>query len=120
YALGDSILVKNYITNQDVAIPLAGPANRQGRIVAGNIVGRNEKYKGSLGTAIIKIFELTGASTGLNERSLKQLNITYEKIYLHPNNHAAYYPGASPISIKALYNKENKQILGAQAVGISG
>lgn len=120
YALGDSILVKNYITNQNVGIPLAGPANRQGRIVAGNIVGRNEKYKGSLGTAIIKIFELTEASTGLNERSLKQLNITYEKIYLHPNNHAAYYPGASPISIKALYNKENKQILGAQAVGISG
>ena len=120
YALGDSILVKNYITNQDVAIPLAGPANRQGRIVAGNIVGRNEKYKGSLGTAIIKIFELTGASTGLNERSLKQLNIPYEKVYLHPNNHAAYYPGATAISIKALYNKENGQILGAQAVGISG
>ena len=120
YALGDSILVKNYITNQDVAIPLAGPANRQGRIVAGNIVGRNEKYKGSLGTAIIKIFGLTGASTGLNERTLKQLNISYEKIYLHPNNHAAYYPGASPISIKVLYNKENKEILGAQAVGING
>ena len=120
YALGDSILVKNYLTNQDVAIPLAGPANRQGGIVAGNIVGRNEKYKGSLGTAIIKIFELTAASTGLNERTLKQLNIPYEKIYLHPNNHAAYYPGASPISIKALYNKENKQILGAQALGISG
>ena len=120
YALGDSILVKNYITNQNVGIPLAGPANRQGRIVAGNIVGRNEKYKGSLGTAIIKIFELTAASTGLNERTLKQLNIPYEKIYLHPNNHAAYYPGASPISIKALYNKENRQILGAQAVGISG
>ena len=119
-ALGDSILVKNYLTNQDVAIPLAGPANRQGRIVAGNIVGRNEKYKGSLGTAIIKIFELTAASTGLNERALKQLNIPYEKTYLHPNNHAAYYPGASPISIKALYNKENKQILGAQALGISG
>ena len=120
YALGDSILVKNYLTNQDVAIPLAGPANRQGRIVAGNIVGRNEKYKGSLGTAIIKIFELTAASTGLNERTLKQLNIPYEKIYLHPNNHAAYYPGASPISIKALYNKESREILGAQAVGISG
>ena len=120
YALGDGIIVKNYITNQDVAIPLAGPANRQGRIVAGNIVGRNEKYKGSLGTAIIKIFELTGASSGLNERSLKQLNIPYEKVYLHPNNHAAYYPGATAISIKALYNKENGQILGAQAVGISG
>ena len=120
YALGDSILVKNYITNEDCAIPLAGPANRQGRIVAGNIVGRNEKYKGSLGTAIIKIFELTGASTGLNERALKQSNISYEKIYLHPNNHVAYYPGATPVTIKVLYNKENKQILGAQAVGISG
>ena len=120
YALGDSILVKNYLTNQDVAIPLAGSANRQGRIVAGNIVGRNEKYKGSLGTAIVKIFELTAASTGLNERTLKQLNIPYEKIYLHPNNHVAYYPGASPISIKALYNKENKKILGAQALGVSG
>ena len=120
YALGDSIIVKNYITNQDVAIPLAGPANRQGRIVAGNIVGRNEKYKGSLGTAIIKIFELTAASTGLNEKTLKQMNLTYEKIYLHPNNHAPYYPGASPITIKALYSKENRQILGAQAVGISG
>ena len=120
YALGDSILVKNYITNEDCAIPLAGPANRQGRIVAGNIMGRNEKYKGSLGTAIIKIFELTGASTGLNERALKQSNISYEKIYLHPNNHVAYYPGATPVTIKVLYNKENKQILGAQAVGISG
>ena len=120
YALGDSIIVKNYITNQDVAIPLAGPANRQGRIVAGNIVGRDEKYKGSIGTAIIKVFELIGASTGLNERALKQLNISYEKIYLHPNNHVSYYPGATPITIKVLYNKKNRQILGAQTVGING
>ncbi|WP_029758530.1 MULTISPECIES: CoA-disulfide reductase [Fusobacterium] len=120
YALGDSIIVKNYITNEDCAIPLAGPANRQGRIVAGNIAGREEKYGGSLGTAIIKIFELTGASTGLNERALKQLNISYEKIYLHPNNHAAYYPGATPITIKVIYNKKNRQVLGAQAVGING
>ena len=120
YALGDSILVKNYITNQNVGIPLAGPANRQGRIVAGNIVGRDEKYKGSIGTAIIKVFELIGASTGLNERALKQLNISYEKIYLHPNNHVSYYPGATPITIKVLYNKKNRQILGAQAVGING
>jgi len=120
YALGDSILVKNYITKENCAIPLAGPANRQGRIVAGNIVGRDEKYKGSIGTAIIKVFELIGASTGLNERALKQLNISYEKIYLHPNNHVSYYPGATPITIKVLYNKKNRQILGAQTVGING
>ena len=120
YALGDSIIVKNYITKENCAIPLAGPANRQGRIVAGNIVGRDEKYKGSIGTAIIKVFELIGASTGLNERALKQLNISYEKIYLHPNNHVSYYPGATPITIKVLYNKKNRQILGAQAVGING
>lgn len=120
YAAGDSILVKNYITGEKSAIPLAGPANRQGRIAAGNISGRNETYKGSLGTAIIKVFELTGASTGLNERTIKNLKMKYEKIYLHPNDHANYYPNATPISIKVIYNKENKEILGAQAVGIKG
>ena len=120
YAAGDSILVKNYITGEESAIPLAGPANRQGRIAAGNIAGRNEVYKGSLGTAIIKVFELTGASTGLNERTIKVLNMKYEKIYLHPNDHANYYPNATPISIKVIYNKESKEILGAQAVGIKG
>ena len=120
YAAGDSILVKNYITGEKSAIPLAGPANRQGRITAGNIAGRNETYKGSLGTAIIKVFELTGASTGLNERTIKNLKMKYEKIYLHPNDHANYYPNATPISIKVIYNKENKEILGAQAVGIKG
>ena len=120
YAAGDSIMVKNYITGEKSAIPLAGPANRQGRIAAGNIAGRNETYKGSLGTAIIKVFELTGASTGLNERTIKNLKMKYEKIYLHPNDHANYYPNATPISIKVIYNKENKEILGAQAVGIKG
>lgn len=120
YAVGDAILVKNYITNESSAIPLAGPANRQGRIVAGNIENRNEKYKGSLGTAIIKVFGLTGASTGLNERSVKRLNISYERIYLHPNDHASYYPGATPISIKLIYEKGSGKILGAQAIGIKG
>ena len=120
YAVGDSILVKNYITEENSAIPLAGPANRQGRIAAGNIAGRNETYKGSLGTAIIKIFGLTGASTGLNERTVKNLKMKYEKIYLHPNDHANYYPNATPISIKVIYNKENKEILGAQAIGVKG
>ena len=120
YALGDAILVENYITREESAIPLAGPANRQGRIVAGNIVGKEEKYNGSLGTAIIKVFDLTGASTGLNERTIKKLNTSYEKIYLHPNDHAGYYPGATPISIKVIYSKESLEILGAQAVGTNG
>lgn len=120
YAVGDAILVKNYITNESSAIPLAGPANRQGRIVAGNIENRNEKYKGSLGTAIIKVFGLTGATTGLNERAVKRLNISYERIYLHPNDHASYYPGATPISIKLIYEKGSGKILGAQVIGIKG
>ena len=120
YALGDAILVKHFVTGQDVAIALAGPANRQGRIVAGNISGRDEIYKGSFGTSIIKVFNLTGGATGLNERSLKSLGKNFEKIYLHPNNHAGYYPGATPVSIKLLYEKETRKVLGAQAVGING
>ena len=120
YALGDAILVENFITREESSIALAGPANRQGRIVAGNIAGRDEKYNGSLGTAIIKVFGLTGASTGLNERTVKNLGASYEKIYLHPNDHANYYPGATPISIKVIYEKENREILGAQAIGVKG
>lgn len=120
YALGDAILVKHFVTGQDVAIALAGPANRQGRIIAGNISGKDEIYKGSFGTSIIKVFNLTGGATGLNERSLKSLGKNFEKIYLHPNDHAGYYPGATPISIKLLYEKETKKVLGAQAVGLNG
>lgn len=120
YALGDAILVENFITKEESAIPLAGPANRQGRIVAGNIMGRDEKYNGSLGTAIVKVFGLSGASTGLNERAVKKIGVSYEKIYLHPNDHANYYPGATPISIKVIYEKENREILGAQAIGVKG
>ena len=120
YALGDAILVKHFVTGQDVAIALAGPANRQGRIVAGNISGRDEIYKGSFGTSIIKVFNLTGGATGLNERSLKSLGKNFERIYLHPNDHAGYYPGATPVSIKLLYEKETRKVLGAQAVGLNG
>ena len=119
YALGDAILVKDLISEQNVAIPLAGPANRQGRIVADNICGDKKEYKGSLGTSIIKVFELTGACTGNNERILKSRNEDYEVIYIHPNNHAGYYPNAVSMSIKVLFNKEGK-ILGAQAVGYDG
>ncbi len=119
YALGDAILVKDLISKEKVSIPLAGPANRQGRIVANNICGNKEKYEGSLGTAIIKVFSLTAASTGNNERVLKKRNEDYEVIYIHPNNHAGYYPSATPMTIKLLFNKEEK-ILGAQAVGYDG
>lgn len=120
YALGDAVLVNNLITDTQSFIPLAGPANKQGRIVANNISGEKEKYKGSLGTAILKIFNLTAASTGMNEKSLKNSDISFDKIYLYPNNHANYYPGASPLSIKVLFNKENKRILGAQCFGKEG
>lgn len=120
YALGDAILVKHFVTGQDVSIALAGPANRQGRIVADNIMKKGKTYKGSFGTSVIKVFSLTGASTGLNERSIKVLGKKYEKMYLHPNDHANYYPGATPISIKLLYEKESKKVLGAQAVGVKG
>ncbi|RGY59488.1 pyridine nucleotide-disulfide oxidoreductase [Fusobacterium ulcerans] len=120
YALGDAVLVNNLITNTQSFIPLAGPANRQGRIVANNIFGEKEKYRGSLGTAILKIFNLIAASTGINEKFLKNSNISFEKIYLHPNNHASYYPGSLPLSIKVIFNKENKEILGAQCFGKEG
>lgn len=120
YALGDSILVENYVTRETSFIPLAGPANRQGRIVADNIFGKNKDYIGSLGTSIIKVFDFSGATTGINEKLAKTLNLDYEKIYLHPNNHATYYPNASQISIKVLYEKNSKEILGAQAIGIDG
>ncbi len=119
YAIGDAILTKDLISEKDIAIPLAGPANRQGRIVADNICGDKKAYKGSLGTSIIKVFGLTGASTGNNEKILKQRNINYNVVYIHPNNHAAYYPGAIPMTVKLLFNKDEK-ILGAQAIGYDG
>ena len=120
YALGDSILVNNLVTSKEAFIPLAGPANRQGRLLADNINGGNKEYKGSLGTAILKVFELVGASTGLNERALKTTDINFEKIYLHPKSHAGYYPGATELTIKVLFDKDSKKILGAQAIGENG
>ncbi|WP_411679975.1 CoA-disulfide reductase [Clostridium thailandense] len=119
YAVGDAIEVVDFVNNQNTAIPLAGPANKQGRIVADNIVGLNSNYKGTQGTAIIKIFGLTAASTGNNERTLKRLNIPYKVIYVHPVSHASYYPGALPLTLKLIFNDEGK-ILGAQAIGYDG
>ncbi|MGL4848524.1 MAG: DsrE/DsrF/DrsH-like family protein [Clostridium sp.] len=120
YAGGDAVAVKD-IVNGDVAfLPLAGPANRQGRIIADNIAGLESIYKGSLGTSIIKVFNMTGASTGNNERTLKNKGIKYKKVYLYPMTHAGYYPGATGLSIKVLYSIEDDRVLGAQCVGVDG
>lgn len=119
YAVGDAIEVIDFVNKQPTAVPLAGPANKQGRIAADNIAGITSTYKGTLGTAIIKIFGLTAAATGNNERTLKRLNIPYKVAYAHPVSHASYYPGALPLSLKLLFNMEG-QILGAQGVGFAG
>lgn len=119
YAVGDAIEVIDFVNHQNTAIPLAGPANKQGRIAADNITGLKSIYKGTQGTSIIKIFGLTAASTGNNERTLKKLNIDYKVIFIHPVSHASYYPGALPITLKLIFNNEGT-ILGAQAVGFDG
>ncbi|MFA6929826.1 MAG: FAD-dependent oxidoreductase, partial [Lentisphaeria bacterium] len=119
YAVGDVIEVKDPIFNGQTAISLAGPANRQARIVADNICGRNSHYKGTLGTSIIKVGNLTAASIGYCERHLKGKIKDYHKIYLHPNSNASYYPGGSPLHMKLLFSPEG-MILGAQIVGNKG
>ncbi len=121
YAIGDAIEGKHLLLDENVPIPLAGPANKQGRIVADNIVfGPKRKYIGSIGTAIAKVFDLTVASTGLSEKTIKQKGINYDKIIIHVSSHAGYYPGALPLTLKLLFNKDNKRILGAQIVGYEG
>ncbi len=119
YAIGDVITVQNAITNQTVSIPLAGPANRQGRYLADDLAGIDRQNPAVLGTSVAKVFALTTASTGVNERQLKALNMPYEVVHLHPNSSAGYYPGAAPIELKVLFSPEG-DILGAQAVGTKG
>jgi NADPH-dependent 2,4-dienoyl-CoA reductase/sulfur reductase-like enzyme/rhodanese-related sulfurtransferase len=120
YAIGDAIEVKHPVLGGAALIPLAGPANKQGRMAADNICGLNRTYKGTIGTGILKVFDLTAAMTGAAESALKKAGIDYEKIYLHPANHAGYYPGASPLHIKVLFSKSDGRILGAQIVGSEG
>ncbi|MDG3213713.1 FAD-dependent oxidoreductase [Streptococcus suis] len=119
YAIGDAIEVIDLVSGQSTHIPLAWPANRQGRLVADIINGSDAGYFGTQGTAVAKVFELTVASTGNSERLLKQAGIEYETIHIHPNSHAGYYPGASPIALKLLFGIDGK-ILGAQAIGTEG
>lgn len=124
YALGDVVEIDDYMTGGRAMIPLAGPANKQGRIVANNIAGRQDSlYEGTQGTSVAKIFDLTVASTGLNEKALNRSGKVYGKDYLmtviQPKSHAGYYPGAYPMTLKVLFDKEGK-VLGAQNVGIEG
>jgi len=119
YAVGDAVEVVDFITKQKTAVPLAGPANKQGRIAADNIAGLDSTYKGTQGTTVIKVFGLTAAGTGANERTLQKSNIPYKIIYVHPVSHASYYPGAIPMSLKLIFNEEGR-ILGAQAIGYDG
>ncbi len=119
YAVGDAIEVVDLVTKAKTAIPLAGPANKQGRIAADNIAGLDSVYKGSQGTSILKVFGLTAASTGSNERSLIRGGIPYQTITIHPVSHASYYPGAIPMTLKLIF-AEDGRILGAQGIGYDG
>jgi NADPH-dependent 2,4-dienoyl-CoA reductase/sulfur reductase-like enzyme/rhodanese-related sulfurtransferase len=120
YAIGDAIEVRDFVLDKPVLIPLAGPANKQGRMVADNICGRNRRYNGTQGTAILKVFDLTAATTGASEKALAKTNVKYEKLYLHPANHVGYYPGARQMHVKLLFTKPQGKILGAQIVGSDG
>lgn len=120
YAVGDVIEVKDYITAETTQVPLAGPANRQGRIAADNIFGRSARYRGTQGTAIVRVFDKTAAMTGASEKVLKRTNRAYRKVYIHPSNHAGYFPGAQAMTLKLLFDPESGLILGAQAVGGAG
>ena len=120
YAVGDAIEVDDFVGGFKTVIPLAGPANRQGRIAADNIFGKESVYKKTQGTSVCKIFDLTAATTGLNEKMLKRAKIDYEKIYIHPASHAGYYPGATQMSMKFIFDPKSGKVLGAQAIGANG
>lgn len=120
YAVGDAIEVTHYITGKKAVISLAGPANKQGRIVADNVCGGDSRFKGSQGSFVIKIFDLTVAATGINETMAKQAEIDYDKVYLSPMSHAGYYPGGTVMTLKVLFEKNTYKLLGAQIVGNEG
>lgn len=121
FAVGDVVEVKNFVTGQWSLIALAGPANRQGRIAADVIAGRDSRYRGTQGTSIVGLFGAAIAWTGTSEKMLNQMGDTdYEKIYLYPNSHAGYYPGAKPIAMKVIFRKSDGRLLGAQAIGKDG
>jgi len=120
YAIGDAVEVRDFVLGGATLIPLAGPANKQGRMAADNLCGRKRTYNGTQGTAILKVFDLTAAMTGASEKALAKTDIEYEKVYLHPASHAGYYPGNEPMHVKLLFSKPDGRILGAQIVGGDG
>ncbi|WP_026957194.1 FAD-dependent oxidoreductase [Aliagarivorans taiwanensis] len=120
YAVGDAVEERDFVTDTPSLVPLAGPANRQGRMAADNMLGRNQHYQGTQGTAICKIFDLAIASTGRNEKQLRAAGTSYQKVYVHTASHASYYPGAETVSFKLLFEPETGKILGAQAAGKDG
>jgi rhodanese-related sulfurtransferase len=121
WAVGDAVEVHDVVTGQEVVLPLAGPANRQGRIAAESIAGRDTSFRGVQATAVVGILGMTAASTGASEKGLRRAGVTdFHKVYLHPGHHAGYYPGAKPIHLKLLFSASDGRILGAQAVGFEG
>ena len=120
WAVGDAVEVRDRVTGFWSIIPLAGPANRQGRIAADNIFQRTSRYEGTWGTAVLRLFDLTAACKGANEKMLRKAGIPCEVLHLHPGSHAGYYPGAEPIAMKVLFAPGTGRLLGAQAVGAEG
>jgi NADPH-dependent 2,4-dienoyl-CoA reductase/sulfur reductase-like enzyme/rhodanese-related sulfurtransferase len=120
FAVGDAVETTHLVAGTPVLVPLAGPANKQARIAADNICGLSSRYPGSLGTAIVKVFDLQAAVTGLNEKTAKRHNLSYQAIHLHPLSHAGYYPGAAQMSLKLLFEVPGGRILGAQCIGTDG
>lgn len=120
YAAGDAVQVKHYVTGQDALISLAGPANKQGRIIADNICGGDSRYQGSQGSSVIKIFDMTAATTGINETNAKKAGLDTDKVILSPMSHAGYYPGGKVMTMKVVFEKETYRLLGAQIVGYEG
>ena len=120
YAVGDAVQIKNFVTDTDTLISLAGPANKQGRIAADNICGGDSHYTGGQGSSVIKIFDMTAATTGINEKTAKSLGIATDKVILSPMSHAGYYPGGKMMTMKVLFEKDTYRLLGAQIVGFDG
>ena len=120
YAAGDAVQVKNSVTGDDALISLAGPANKQGRIIADNICGLDSRYKGSQGSSVIKVFDMMAALTGINERTAKTAGLNADTVILSPMSHAGYYPGGKVMTIKVIFEKDTYRLLGAQIVGYDG
>ena len=120
YAVGDAVQIKHFVTGQDALISLAGPANKQGRIAADHICGKNSSYPGSQGSSVIKVFDMTAAATGINETTAKSAGLDVDKVILSPMSHAGYYPGGKVMTMKVVFEKETYRLLGAQIVGYEG